>query len=366
MTKNIFDRAGWKFLRFEHKGKSHRIACGTKSQAAAEKMGHKALADKGEFLKQRERDKTAKDRMLDVWVEKFIDIKAQEGRRDIKTRSARLRRFSEHFSGRALADITRDDIEAWRHVLRSSMSQFSRGFKDATVRHYMMYSSGCMQEAKRRGLVDSNPFEGVEKPRARQNRPRYLPEDERDRLCQAAEGWLGEFLFVDFETGMRLAEMCNLLKTDIDRINCMAVLRYAKGNKPRSIPLSLRAQVVIDSLFNQIRHPYLFSGPDGKPLVRGWQESNCGPGLLVKDWHFQRSRGPFKKALEGAGIEDFTIHDARDTALTEMAMCGVSPHVIQKVAGHADLSTTQRYLDIHPDFVNKEMEKFNRRGEGTG
>ncbi|MEU6563331.1 tyrosine-type recombinase/integrase [Nocardia nova] len=40
-------------------------------------------------------------------------------------------------------------------------------------------------------------------------------------------------------------------------------------------------------------------------------------------------------------------HDLRHTGLTWMADAGVSLHVLQKIAGHADSRTTERYL--HPD-----------------
>jgi integrase len=47
------------------------------------------------------------------------------------------------------------------------------------------------------------------------------------------------------------------------------------------------------------------------------------------------------------GYEELTRHSLRHTGLTWMADAGVPVHVLRKIAGHADLSTTQRYL--HPD-----------------
>ncbi|MFD4404359.1 tyrosine-type recombinase/integrase, partial [Nocardia sp. NPDC058499] len=57
-----------------------------------------------------------------------------------------------------------------------------------------------------------------------------------------------------------------------------------------------------------------------------------------------------KRATHLAGV-GFSVlayrYDLRHTGLTWMADAGVSLHVLQKIAGHADSRTTERYL--HPD-----------------
>ena len=47
------------------------------------------------------------------------------------------------------------------------------------------------------------------------------------------------------------------------------------------------------------------------------------------------------------GYEHLHRHDLRHTGLTSMADAGVPVHVLQKIAGHGSLVTTQRYL--HPE-----------------
>jgi site-specific recombinase XerD len=51
--------------------------------------------------------------------------------------------------------------------------------------------------------------------------------------------------------------------------------------------------------------------------------------------------------VAGLGYEHLRRHDLRHTGLTWMADAGVQVHVLQKIAGHGQLTTTQRYL--HPD-----------------
>lgn len=47
------------------------------------------------------------------------------------------------------------------------------------------------------------------------------------------------------------------------------------------------------------------------------------------------------------GFEHLRRHDLRHTGLTWMADAGIPVHRLQKIAGHGQITTTQRYL--HPD-----------------
>lgn len=78
-----------------------------------------------------------------------------------------------------------------------------------------------------------------------------------------------------------------------------------------------------------------------------WQEWGlvwCGPdGAPIRardDWE------AWKALLRTGGIEAdaYRLHDARHTAGTLLGEQGVSIHVIQRILGHAQLSTTRRYV----------------------
>ena len=53
------------------------------------------------------------------------------------------------------------------------------------------------------------------------------------------------------------------------------------------------------------------------------------------------------EVVAALGYEYLTRHGLRHTGLTWMADSGIKPHVLQKIAGHGSITTTQRYL--HPD-----------------
>ena len=75
----------------------------------------------------------------------------------------------------------------------------------------------------------------------------------------------------------------------------------------------------------------LFTGPRGGRITTATlRDASCWDEVVTK-----------------VGYDELKRHSLRHTGLTWMADAGVPVHVLREIAGHADLSTTQRYL--HPD-----------------
>jgi hypothetical protein len=95
-------------------------------------------------------------------------------------------------------------------------------------------------------------------------------------------------------------------------------------------------------------------------LERGWPER----------WAPRRTRpdaDTFRTALKQAGITDEVrpFHDGRHTSITNAAAAGVAPGALQARAGHADLSTTQRYIDLAGVLFRDEAEAAEARMFGV-
>ena len=70
--------------------------------------------------------------------------------------------------------------------------------------------------------------------------------------------------------------------------------------------------------------------PDGSPITR--------------DRVIKAIRG----AQRVAGLSEAGVHVLRHTFCSHLAMRGAPARAIQELAGHADLSTTQRYMHLSP------------------
>lgn len=57
-----------------------------------------------------------------------------------------------------------------------------------------------------------------------------------------------------------------------------------------------------------------------------------------------------------AGIDGGSSHSGRRTFITNLAERGISVRVLQHLAAHANISTTQRYIDIRPSMLRAAVE----------
>ena len=71
----------------------------------------------------------------------------------------------------------------------------------------------------------------------------------------------------------------------------------------------------------------------------------------------------FKKILQRAGLPHMPFHDLRHSAVTLLLQMGVPAHVVQEIAGHADISTTQVYTHMALDRLRSVYRKHHPRAK---
>lgn len=59
---------------------------------------------------------------------------------------------------------------------------------------------------------------------------------------------------------------------------------------------------------------------------------------------------------KGAGLDGATSHSGRRWFITKLAHSGVSPKVIMTLAGHRNLTTTQRYIDVRDEMMKAAVD----------
>jgi site-specific recombinase XerD len=72
--------------------------------------------------------------------------------------------------------------------------------------------------------------------------------------------------------------------------------------------------------------------------------------------------GPSSGFRDRAGLAGWSVYSLRHYAITNWLRKGISVHVVQKMAGHRDLSTTQHY--VH--FLKADLEDAARRLDDGG
>ncbi|MFN5448119.1 MAG: tyrosine-type recombinase/integrase [Burkholderiales bacterium] len=55
-----------------------------------------------------------------------------------------------------------------------------------------------------------------------------------------------------------------------------------------------------------------------------------------------------------AGVDEASSHSGRCGFLTRLSENGVGVRVMMQLTGHAQIGTTQRYIDTRPDFYEMQ------------
>jgi integrase/recombinase XerD len=78
-------------------------------------------------------------------------------------------------------------------------------------------------------------------------------------------------------------------------------------------------------------------------------------------------RDAFKRAARRAGLgPQWRFHDFRHFFVTELFRRGASARAIQKLAGHADLSTTERYAHVVQADLDAAIARLSGSGNSRG
>jgi integrase/recombinase XerD len=148
--------------------------------------------------------------------------------------------------------------------------------------------------------------------------------------------------------GMRIGEVaavrvCDVLASDgtvRDEINLSAA--QTKGNSSRTVLLSERMQAEMAAYMQTVRVR------DSKQALFATQRS----AAFTANSLTQVVNGIYRQA----GFDGASSHSGRRTFLTNLAEKGVSTRVMMALAGHKNMATTQRYIDLRPGVLRNAVE----------
>ncbi len=70
-----------------------------------------------------------------------------------------------------------------------------------------------------------------------------------------------------------------------------------------------------------------------------------------------------KRVTRRAGLPDVGGHALRHTFCSHLSMLGAPVNSIRELAGHGELSVTQRYMHLSPSALDDAIRLFENRGE---
>lgn len=146
-----------------------------------------------------------------------------------------------------------------------------------------------------------------------------------------------------YSCGLRVSELCYLNLYDVGD---NGVRVRGKGGKERLVPIGAPAVAAVDRYLATARgaciedSPPLFLGDNGQRIDRiaVWQ--------IIKD-----------SAKRAKIDKDISPHTLRHAYATHLLDNGADIRVIQELLGHADISTTDRYMHLSRSHVKRLFEQ---------
>jgi integrase/recombinase XerD len=195
------------------------------------------------------------------------------------------------------------------------------------------------------GVIKADPTATLDSPKVKKRLPKAISRDDINRLLAApAKGTSAKsqrdhaLLELLYASGMRVTELVSLDIDDVNPVSGSVRVRGKKtSNKERVIPIGDHALEALQIYLDKGRLQ-LMRGPEERALFlnhRGQRLTRQGLWLIIKHY------------VDEVGIaEDVTPHTLRHSFAAHKLSQGKSLQDIQKLLGHANISTTQVYQHV--------------------
>ena len=270
-------------------------------------------------------------------------LKYSSNRKEVTKRSYRdaVRNANEFSPGVAMDDI---DI-GW--VKKYERWQYDRGVSDSTVWSRLKIIRALFNEAIKRDLLKpwQTPFRLYEIPelRYRTDVLRFAEMEEllayrfEDQKLRKAR----DFFLLSCYSGLRYGDMIRLTSDHIRQVNdeTWLSIKTSKTGKLVQVPLSI-----------------IFYGRAMQILSR-YKSVEDLVGVFRNNTTINRCIHDLFAICKIGGSQRITVHTARRSCVTGLADFGVNIYTIQRVVGHARLTTTQKYIQLSTAAIEADLRK---------
>ena len=249
--------------------------------------------------------------------------------------------------------------EMQRPELRKWIAELSReGLAPSSVARAVSAARGFFRFLMLDGHIKHHPAEDLDTPQKFSYLPKFLTEEEIDRLFAAPNIATQEgvrdraMLELMYAAGLRVSELVSLKQTDVD-VHAGVVSCHGKGSKERRVPVGksavhwLQQYLAVKAAYGRPQYPNLFLKA-GKPLTR------------------QNAWAIIKKHAATASISDVSPHTLRHSFATHLLQHGADSRSVQALLGHSDISTTQIYTHITDRHLRSAYDTHHPRARAAG
>jgi integrase len=253
------------------------------------------------------------------------------------------------FGHKPVEHITTDDIEAYRDARRDA------GKSTVTINHDLKLLRAMFGWAVRKGYRTTHPFKlgtetviGMLKEIPR--RVRFESDEDETRLLKAAdsEPELKLLIVGIIDGACRPGELLTLQVSDLSlaRKELLVQGAKAKDREHRIVPLSSRLVTMLEMRLEALGQLH------GTPVPGALYVFGDRLGQRLKTM-----RGPWERVRTATGLPGLQLRDLRHEGASRLEESGMPVNYVSALLGHANLSTTSRYLNIQRRVLHREYDK---------
>jgi integrase/recombinase XerD len=208
------------------------------------------------------------------------------------------------------------------------------------------------------GVRVDDPSAAIDSPRQTRPLPKFLAEADVDALLERAHARTGPeglrlaaLLEILYASGLRVSELVSLPVAAVRR-DPRAIIVQGKGGRERLVPLNDTARRAIESYLS-VRPRYVKGDDDGPFLF----PSRAGSGHLTR----HRFGQLLKELAVEAGLDPRKVspHVLRHAFATHLLNRGADLRSVQRMLGHADISTTQVYTHVLDERLKSLVQEHH-------
>ena len=256
-------------------------------------------------------------------------------------------------------DQEKVQAESWTEVGKSTITDYigqlkNNGYSSSTVARKVAAIKSFFHFLVAESVIKEDPTYTLDSPKVKKRLPKAISPAEIDRILNAPAEENGPkaqrdmaLLEMLYASGMRVTELVSLDTTDLDfatDTTGSVRVRGKRANKEREIPLTGHTLSILKNYIHGGREQ-LAHDPNENALFlnnRGQRLTRQGLWLIIKHY------------VEAVGISsEVTPHTLRHSFAAHKLSQGKSLQDIQKLLGHANISTTQVYAHINQDNEKK-------------
>ena len=338
----IYKRGEIYWYDFRVNKQRHRGSTGLKSKRAAQEF-HEDLKERKKREARGLETTITSDKKLYATVDEYLKhAKIHLRPTTVKMKNYYWNILKKIIQDKPLAAVTDKDVQAVRNFhLDNNLENATANLRVSELRAFTRW-------ATKEKYLSHDPLALVGKLPVPEPKDKLISEQDLERLLATCPEYLKEIIWVDWNTGMRLA---NVVKLRYDQIDCEAggiVFTGDEMKKGKAVFIDLEPELVEWFKTRRAAHPNdIHVWPSPYWRAKSSEDRPRTPGGVAQ--HFTE----YARSLN----IDATFHSIRHTFATRWVKSGVSLFMVGKFLSHKSLQSTQRYAHVADLESQKEAKK---------